>query len=741
MWRSAPAPFLTQPGSAQLMASPPASPRVMDHKDRLDGCCFEPKFGRYDPENAMRCLSIVVTLVFMASCGESTQPPTPAKLAFVTAPASVTAGATLAPIRVAVQTDAGEVVTTDTRMVTVALVNAPPGATLTGTTSVAAVGGIATFTDLKLTRAAAGYALQASATGLTDATSGAFTVNAAVATQIRFTVNPSNTTAGTAFTPGVTVSVLDEFDNPSSLGPGDVTLALAANPVGGALAGTTVVTPVNGVAVFTDVRINKAGTGYALSATSGSLSVNSPSFDIAPAAAAKLVFLQTPGPAEAMDPIATVQVAVRDAFDNPVTTGSHSIFLTSNDATLYGTLTATSSAGVATFNNVMVDRHKVVALRANATGLTTGISGSFKVNVTYASLAADTAHTCALNTVGALFCWGTLGSGLGDGGTTSSTSPVLVPGFRFAQVSTGSSHTCGLTAAGGAMCWGAGGNSQIGDGGTTSRPTPVSVAGGYTFSALDAGWYHACAASATGPARCWGYNANAQLGDGTKTDRPAPVALSGDLSLASVGSGRYHSCGLTAAGAAFCWGSNARGQVGDDGALDDRTAPAVVSGGLVFTSIAAGGDADAGHTCALTNGGTAYCWGDNSRGQLGDGTNIMRKVPTLVSGGLTFASITVGSVHTCARTAAGVVYCWGGNDTSQLGDNSTTDRSVPVAITPSFLNFSAIAAGARHTCGIASEVAPVYNGVLWCWGSNSSGQLGLNSLVSAFAAPQPINRN
>src|SRR2546428_684182 len=159
--------------------------------------------------------------------------------------------------------------------------------------------------------------------------------------------------------------------------------------------------------------------------------------------------------------------------------------------------------------------------------------------------------------------------------------------------------------------------------------------------------------------------------------RPTEHATSPTFTAVSAG-GR-HTCGVTAAGAAYCWGTNGSGQLGD-GTTTERSIPALVGRGVRFTAVSAAGSqgADDGHTCGVTTAGAAYCWGDNSNGQLGDGSTTNGSSPVPVAGGLRFAAVSAGYLHSCGVTPTGAAYCWGSNGDGQLGDGSKIDQSSPV---------------------------------------------------------------
>lgn len=138
-----------------------------------------------------------------------------------------------------------------------------------------------------------------------------------------------------------------------------------------------------------------------------------------------------------------------------------------------------------------------------------------------------------------------------------------------------------------------------------------------------------CGIAKTGTTYCWGDNGAGELGNNSTTNSGNPVVVQGSHSFVQVVTDGGFSCGLTAAGAAWCWGINYAGQLGNNSAAPSSYVPVAVSGGLAFTTISAGG----GHACGLIASGAAYCWGDNSSGQLGinSSTTTNSLVPVAVA--------------------------------------------------------------------------------------------------------------
>ena len=341
--------------------------------------------------------------------------------------------------------------------------------------------------------------------------------------------------------------------------------------------------------------------------------------------------------------------------------------------------------------------------------------------VAYKQISTGELFTCAVTTTGAAKCWGYNYYGqLGDGTTTDRLTPVTVTGLAsgVATISAGDNHTCAVTTTGAAKCWGINTFGKLGDGTTTNRLTPVTVSGLTSgVASITAGNLHTCAVTTTGAAKCWGNNGSGELGDGTTTNRITPTAVSGLTSgVARITAGDSDTCAVTTAGAAKCWGNNGTGQLGD-GTTTNRLTPTAVSG---LTSGVASITASYWHTCAVTITGAAKCWGDNTYGELGDGTTTDRLTPTAVSGLVSGTiAITGNSFYfTCAVTTAGAAKCWGFNGSGHLGDGTTTNRLTPVTVSGLATETATVASGYKHACAVTKL------GVAKCWGYNLVGQLG-----------------
>ena len=321
-------------------------------------------------------------------------------------------------------------------------------------------------------------------------------------------------------------------------------------------------------------------------------------------------------------------------------------------------------------------------------------------------------HNLALTADGTVYAWGINNQDqLAVGMSADVSIPARVRGVGGSGYLSGivaiapnaaSSHALGSD--GSVYAWGWNAYGQLGNGSTTTASTPVRVKGvggsGYLTDivAINAGYYHTLALGPDGSIYTWGRNYQGQLGVGSTTDASTPVRVkgvggAGNLSgIVLAAAGGAHSVAMAADGSVYAWGYNNRGQLGDPAAATYQMTPVRVLGeggaGYLGNVIAiAMGES---YTMALTADGRVYAWGENTHGELGDGTTTNRTTPVRVagpggSGYLTdVVGIGAGRFHALALTSDGRLYAWGRNDYGELGDGSTTNRTTPVEVNIDF---------------------------------------------------------
>lgn len=680
----------------------------------------------------------------------------------------------------------------------------------TGGSSTAASLGTASFAAVTETVAGVFTILATDATNglVISACSSPINVTGGAGTTLSYTVQPAST--GFAYTNLLTspiVQVTDTYGNLVTTANNSVAIAAYTDSgctaaAGGTLvASTNPVSPNAGIATFSGVSYSSSGTIYLRASSSGLVSACSNAVVIAGSVS------QIATGDKHTCAISNSNVYCWGANDygqfgngttmlsanNPVQTvgvgGTGYLSGIVGIAAGYRHTCAVSGAGAvycwgwnATYNqlgdNTSTNRlTPVQVVGVGGTGFLTGIK-----QIAIGSSAYG--HTCALSTANEVYCWGYNGYGqLGDNTTTQRAAPVKVTGVggtgflsNITNIAAGGTygHTCAVNSTGSVYCWGYGANGQLGDNTSTTRNAPVQVTGvggtGFLANAAtvavggtSGSTGHTCALTTTGTVYCWGYNNTGQLGDNTITGRPAPVQVLGvgavgflsNITAIAAGGGTSNNgttCAVNSSGSMFCWGDNTNGKLGDNTATQ-RNTPVQVVGSLglgflsnIYTLSVSSSYSSYGHVCAVSTTGSVNCFGNNSFGQLGNGTsNVATQsspVQTWQPGSVAFTQISASNGHSCG-ISGGAVYCWGANGNGELGDGTTTARATPVQVKgvgnvgylSGIISVSVTSYGGSsysHTCAVSGS------GAAYCWGANANGQLG-NGTTTGSSYPVQVS--
>jgi hypothetical protein len=345
----------------------------------------------------------------------------------------------------------------------------------------------------------------------------------------------------------------------------------------------------------------------------------------------------------------------------------------------------------------------------------------------WSEIAAGGYFTCGLTPVDVRHCWGFYSADPADGVPFDvATVPVPAPGDRaLGSLTVGHGIACGLDEAGEALCWGPDLAPAARE--EPDRRVPLPLAGDLRFGSISAGYVRGCAVTLSGEAYCWGPDLV-----------PERVPGAGDLRFSSISVGTTQACAVATDQRLYCWGGGS-GSVGvphlDPATCSPQSAcwtdtPQLVAGELRFSMVSAGN----GFTCAVTVDGEGYCWGglfDASRrfGVLGSGSTDGSAVPVPVAGGLRFTAIEAGTRAACGLST-GSAYCWGENTMGELGigvyDDDPHPSPEPVR---GDLHFKALSLG-DVSCGVTTT------NVAYCWGSAYGGLLG-NGESDWSARPLP----
>jgi len=350
---------------------------------------------------------------------------------------------------------------------------------------------------------------------------------------------------------------------------------------------------------------------------------------------------------------------------------------------------------------------------------------------------------------GDLWAWGSRASGSLGNNEVSTVGQISIPitlplvagklgVSKWSTVFAGSDYSAAIKTDGSLWLWGSN-SGKLGNFQTNTRSTPITTfLGGNDWSSISLGRNHTAAIKTDGSLWLWGSTGYGQLGifvGGITAFRSTPITTFIGGSWLSVSCGAFHTAAVKNDGTMWCWGRNNTGALGNNkpastAAANTRSTPVTtILGGSNWSSVACGYES----TTSIKSDGSLWSWGTGSSGQLGVNDTTSRSTPvTTLSTGLTWASVTCGSLHTVALKTDGTLWSWGSNSSGQLGVNNTTDRRTPVTTLLGGTNWKTLG---RLNCETISSVAIKTDGTLWTWGRCSDGQLGINATPLGRSTP------
>ena len=413
-----------------------------------------------------------------------------------------------------------------------------------------------------------------------------------------------------------------------------------------------------------------------------------------------------------------VTVAVRDKGKKPVsgatvngteTTDSNGIailYLPNGNHSITASYSGQAESTVLTVNNAATSAELVFG------GSQGNTDYDFTPTGEITQIAAGDSHSAAVTKDGDLYMWGTNGSGqLGIQSNVASNIPVKVnnssstlPEKSVKYVALGTYHSAAITKYGSLYMWEYNNYGQLGNGSTTNSYTPVKIM--ENVAAVSLGDYHSAAITKDGSLYMWGENSDGQLGNGSTTNRSTPVKIMENVATVSLGA--WHSAAITKDGSLYMWGYNNYGQLGNgsSGNYEKSVSPIKIMENVAAVSLGAW------HSAAITKDGSLYMWGENSDGQLGNGTTNNLTRPQRIA--VNVQSVELYGSYTTAISKDGGLYTWGYNLNGRLGNGTTTNSYTPIKIMSNVVS----SAGGSHTIALKKD------GTVYTWGTNVYGQLG-----------------
>lgn len=382
-------------------------------------------------------------------------------------------------------------------------------------------------------------------------------------------------------------------------------------------------------------------------------------------------------------------------------------------------------------------------------------------SVTVSKIALGYYFSCALTTAGEVYCWGDNTYGQLGRGPTYTASNTNIAGKVLlsksaTKIATGAYHACAVLSDQTVECWGKNGATEA-DGMDAHIPYPTDLSNLTAVKVKDVaitggGDYgyaknltprstpfkqSICAVKEDGGVICWGNVSFGEMGDSLAssaagapfTTTVEPTGLTAGT-VSYIQAGYHHFCARLTGGGMQCWGDNSVGEIGNNANvaigevfMDPPESPTGISGTILDSKTAFQ------HTCTVTSTGDVYCWGDSDYGQ--SGTCASQQVTPQLISGISAKSVAVGEYFSCGLTSAGAIKCWGRNSSGVYGNGSTSSAC---NVTPASVTLSEAAtrifAGRSHMCAIT------VSGKLYCWGSNTTGQLGQAAVIDLLYPTQ-----
>ncbi len=330
-------------------------------------------------------------------------------------------------------------------------------------------------------------------------------------------------------------------------------------------------------------------------------------------------------------------------------------------------------------------------------------------------------QTLGIKSDGTLWAWGLNNYGqLGDGTTVNKSIPTKVGiDNDWFQVTSGRDHVLALKVDGTLWAWGNNTYGELGDGTNIIKLTPVQIGTSTNWKAISAGAYHSLAIKNDGTLWSWGWNVTGGLGDGTYISRNFPIQIGFEINWSQISGGVEQSHAIKNDGTLWGWGFNLHGALGD-GTTVQKNIPTQI--GTDNNWLIVKGATDGNHTLGIKNDGTLWGWGNNTQGQVGDGTTVQKNIPTQIGIATNWKNVKATNVHSLGIKNDNTIWSWGYNGSGQLGDGTLMPKNIPTLV-GTLNDWLSVATGWHNSHALKTD------GTLWGWGSNNYGQLGDGTTV------------